>query len=58
MTNGAAVPRRQDLDLIRMLVVGGLIAFHTACIFVPGHFSVPNQPTSFAMMMFVCFAKL
>jgi glucans biosynthesis protein C len=55
---GAAVQRRQDLDLIRMLVVGGLIAFHTACMFVPGSFAPPDQPTSFAMMMFVFFAKL
>jgi glucans biosynthesis protein C len=41
-----------------VLVVGGLIAFHTACIFVPGHFSVPNQPTTFAILMLVFFARL
>jgi hypothetical protein len=28
-------PRRQDLDLMRALVVGGLIFFHTARIFDP-----------------------
>lgn len=58
VTTGGAPPRRQDLDLIRVLIVGGLIAFHTACLFVPGVFPVPGQPTSFAMMMFVFFAKL
>jgi glucans biosynthesis protein C len=58
VTTGGAPPRRQDLDLIRVLIVGGLIAFHTACLFVPGAFPGPGQPTSFAMMMFVFFAKL
>jgi glucans biosynthesis protein C len=57
-TSRAAVGRRQDLDLIRMVIVGGLIAFHTACIFVPGQFPVINQPTNFGMMAVVFFAKL
>jgi hypothetical protein len=56
VVTGTTLRKRQELDLVRTLVVGGLIAFHTACIFVPGQF--PSQPISFALMMFVFFAKL
>jgi hypothetical protein len=61
LTIGAADPtgtRRHDLDLLRALVVAGLLLFHTACIFVPGHSYVTNPTTNFVMMTFVFFAKL
>jgi hypothetical protein len=39
-------PRRQDLDLMRAAVVGGLIFFHTARIFDPLDFYVrTSHPT-------------
>ncbi|HZA80290.1 MAG TPA: hypothetical protein VFC13_02315 [Actinomycetes bacterium] len=39
-------PRRQDLDLMRATVVGGLIFFHTARIFDPLDFYVKtSRPT-------------
>jgi glucans biosynthesis protein C len=50
--------RRKDLDLIRIAVVGGLVLYHTACVFVPGEFYVSNQPTSFGMTLLVFFTKL
>jgi hypothetical protein len=51
-------PRRHDLDLVRVLVVAGLIVFHTACVFVPNGFYVTNRPPSYVLMMFVFFSKL
>ena len=51
-------PRRHDLDLVRVLVVAGLIVFHTACVFVPNGFYVTNRPPSYVLMMFVFFTKL
>ena len=54
MTGG----RRQDLDLIRVTVVAGLVLYHTACLFVPGEFYVSNRPSSFPLTLLVFFTKL
>src|SRR5918994_2966337 len=51
-------PRRQDLDLMRAAVVGGLIFFHTARIFDPLDFYVKDQPPNLALTLFVLFAGL
>jgi glucans biosynthesis protein C len=51
-------PRRQDLDLMRATVVGGLIFFHTARIFDPLDFYVKDQPPNLALTLFVLFAGL
>jgi surface polysaccharide O-acyltransferase-like enzyme len=53
-----ASPRRQDLDLMRAAVVGGLIFFHTARIFDPLDFYVKDQPPNLALTLFVLFAGL
>jgi glucan biosynthesis protein C len=53
-----ASPRRQDLDLMRAAVVGGLIFFHTARIFDPLDFYVKEQPPNLALTLFVLFAGL
>jgi len=50
--------RRQDLDLMRAAVVGGLIFFHTARIFDPLDFYVKDQPPNLALTLFVLFAGL
>jgi glucan biosynthesis protein C len=50
-------PRRQDLDLMRAAVVGGLI-FHTARIFDPLDFYVKDQPPNLPLTLFVLFAGL
>ncbi len=45
---GSAQPkRRRDLDLIGILVVGGLIVLHTAQIFAPVVFYIKNAPPNF-----------
>jgi surface polysaccharide O-acyltransferase-like enzyme len=51
-------PRRQDLDLLRAAVVGGLIFFHTARIFDPLDFYVKDQPPNLPLTLFVLFAGL
>jgi hypothetical protein len=51
-------PRRQDLDLMRAAVVGGLIFFHTARIFDPLDFYVKDQPPNLPLTLFVLFAGL
>ena len=51
-------PRRQDLDLMRATVVGGLIFFHTARIFDPLDFYVKDQPPNLPLTLFVLFAGL
>jgi hypothetical protein len=51
-------PRRQDLDLMRAAVVGGLIFFHTARIFDPLDFYVKDQPPNLPLTLFVYFAGL
>jgi surface polysaccharide O-acyltransferase-like enzyme len=51
-------PRRQDLDLMRAVVVGGLIFFHTARIFDPLDFYVKDQPPNLPLTLFVLFAGL
>jgi hypothetical protein len=48
-----ASPRRQDLDLMRAAVVGGLIFFHTARIFDPLDFYVKDQPPNLPLTLFV-----
>jgi hypothetical protein len=51
-------PRRPDLDLMRAMVVGGLIFFHTARIFDPLDFYVKDQPPNLPLTLFVLFAGL
>jgi glucans biosynthesis protein C len=51
-------PRRQDLDLMRAMVVGGLIFFHTARIFDPLDFYVKDRPPNLPLTLFVLFAGL
>jgi glucans biosynthesis protein C len=51
-------PRRQDLDLMRAVVVGGLIFFHTARIFDPLDFYVKDEPSNLPLTLFVLFAGL
>jgi len=50
--------RRSELDLMGMLVVLGLIFFHTGQIFYGGDFYVMNEPSSTAALVFVAFASL
>jgi glucans biosynthesis protein C len=50
--------RRQDLDLMRIAVVGGLIFYHTACIFSGVGFYVSNRPPNLTMTAFVFFGQL
>jgi glucan biosynthesis protein C len=57
-TRSAAQQRRQDLDLMRAAVVGGLIFYHTACIFSPGAFYIGNQESSLGMTAAVFVARL
>jgi hypothetical protein len=58
MTTTTGSPRRQDLDLMRAAVVGGLIFFHTARIFDPLDFYVKDQPPNLPLTLFVFFAGL
>jgi peptidoglycan/LPS O-acetylase OafA/YrhL len=48
--------RRRDLDLMRMLVVVGLVFFHSARIFDTGDFYVKNEPTSDLVTAAIGFA--
>lgn len=50
--------RRSELDLLGMLVVIGLVFFHTAQIFAGGDFYVMNEPSSIAALVIVAFASL
>jgi len=50
--------RRSELDLMGMLVVLGLIFFHTAQIFYGGDFYVMNEPASTIALVFISFASL
>jgi len=52
------VKRRSELELMGMLVVLGLIFFHTGQIFYGGNFYVMNEPFSMAALVFVAFASL
>ena len=54
------VERRRDLDLLRVLLVFGLIFFHTARIFdtLPLPEGVKNEPTSVTATIFVAFFSL
>ena len=45
--SSAQPKRRRDLDLIGILVVGGLIVLHTAQIFAPVVFFLKNAPSNF-----------
>ncbi|MDH3249418.1 MAG: acyltransferase [Acidimicrobiia bacterium] len=71
MTTGATSPtrepmtagtrsseRRRDLDLLRMLVVVGLVFFHSARVFDTGSFYVKNDPTSEAVTIALFFMAL
>jgi hypothetical protein len=50
--------RRSELDLMGMLVVLGLIFFHTGQIFYGGNFFVINEPSSVLALVFVAFASM
>ena len=52
--------RRRDLDLVRILLVFGLVFFHTARIFdtLPLPEGVKNEPTSTVATLFVVFCAL
>ena len=53
-----APERRRDLDLMRMLVVVGLVFFHSARVFDTGSFYVKNDPTSEAVTTGLFFMAL
>ena len=60
-TNGliSTMPkRRYELDLMGMLVVLGLVFFHTGQVFYGGDFYVMNEPPSTLALMFVVVASL
>lgn len=60
-TNGpiSTMPkRRNELDLMGMLVVLGLVFFHTGQIFYGGDFYVMNEPSSTLALVFVAFGSL
>jgi hypothetical protein len=50
--------RRGELDVMGMLVVVGLIFFHTAQIFYIGPFYVKNEPPGMTALIFITFASL
>ena len=50
--------RRRDLDMMRALVVLGLIFFHTARIFDFGDFYVKNDPPSILISIIVIFVSM
>lgn len=50
--------RRGELEVMGMLVVFGLVFFHTAQIFYGGDFLVMNEPSSILALVFVAFASL
>lgn len=50
-----APARRRDLDLLRFLVVVGLVFFHSARPFDTGDFYIKNEPTSEAVDVIVAF---
>ena len=50
--------RRRELDMMGMLIVVGLVFFHTAQIFGGGDFYVQNEPPSMVALAFVAFASL
>ena len=54
------IERRRDLDLLRVLLVFGLIFFHTARIFdtLPLPEGVKNEPSSMTATLFVAFFSL
>lgn len=62
MSDGVSTTERQDrrgeLDVMGMLVVVGLIFFHTAQIFYIGDFYVKNEPPGMAALIFIVFASL
>ncbi len=57
---GRTVQRRRDLDLLRVLLVFGLVFFHTARIFdvLPLPEGVKNEPTSIGATVLVAFFSL
>jgi hypothetical protein len=54
----AKTERRSELDLMGMLVVLGLVFFHTAQIFAGGDFYVMSEPPSTMALMLIAFASL
>ena len=50
--------RRRDLDIMRMVVVVGLVFFHSARVFDTGGFYVKNDPTSDLVTIAISFAAL
>jgi hypothetical protein len=57
-TSTAKTARRSELDLLGLLIVLGLIFFHTAQIFSGGDFYVMNEPSSLLALILVAFASL
>jgi surface polysaccharide O-acyltransferase-like enzyme len=51
----AVAGRRGDLDLLRGLVVLGLVFFHTAVIFGPGELPIKHEPANLGAAVFVAF---
>jgi glucan biosynthesis protein C len=51
----AAADRRGDLDLLRGLVVVGLVFFHSAVIFGPGELPIKKTPENMGATLFVAF---
>jgi hypothetical protein len=50
--------RRSDLDVMGVLIVIGLVFFHSAQIFYGGDFFVQNEPWSMVALVAVAFASL
>ena len=50
--------RRSDLDTMGVLIVIGLILFHSAQIFYGGDFFVQNEPWSPVALVAIAFASL
>lgn len=50
--------RRRELDAMGMLIVVGLVFFHTAQIFGGSDMYVQNEPPSMVALAFVAFASL
>ena len=50
--------RRRELDMMGMLIVVGLVFFHSAQIFGGGDMYVQNEPPSMLALAFVAFASL
>jgi glucan biosynthesis protein C len=58
MSGASAQPRRRDLDLLRAVVVAGLVPFHSARIFSFDLFYVSNPQKSLLLSVWVAFGVL